>query len=283
MTIEIVSDVAFNDPLNLIPFVEKDEAIIRPLTKGMLDFSNPECYAGSGAVAVNTKFNSLTSDAAQATANTTFPAVAGGLLKFAGVQPKVTLPDSFKLPNTTKKFLVILWVKLPATGWQTANPNVIQSLLSYASNTSNLAQWVVSMSTVQATGVPNALSFVAPRNGGSAGTISWLTPGDTLSLCDGALHQIACVFDGESAAGFCQGSIYVDKTRKHLPAPTAWDGSFNTPAATPTLGYQAAFQQNYPTDGVYLGRPSIWNLTGSGKSVAEILAADWDAAQGFLS
>ncbi len=282
MTIEIVSDVAFNDPLNLIPFVEKDDAIIRPLTKAMLDFSNPECYAGSGAVAVNTKFNSLTSDAAQATANTAFPAVAGGLLQFAGLNPKVTLPDSFKLPNTTKKFLVILWVKLPASGWQTASANVYQSLLSYAANTSTLCQWAIGLTTVQATGAAVGLVFTAPISGGSAGGAS-LTSGDTLALCDGGLHQVACLFDGESAAGFRQLSIYVDKTQKNLSVSSSWDGSFNTPAATPTLGMQTAFQANYPTDGVYLGRPSLWNLTGSGKSVAEILAADWDAAQGFLS
>ena len=283
MTIEIVSDVAFNDPLNLIPFVEKDDAIIRPLTKGMLDFSNPECYAGSGAVAVNTKFNSLTSDAAQATANTAFPPVAGGLLQFAGLNPKVTLPDSFKLPNTTKKFLVILWVKLPASGWQTANPNIAQSLLSYASNTGSLAQWVLHIATVQATGVVDRFTFTAPSNGGIGGYAGALSNSDTLALCDGGLHQVACLFDGESVAGFSRSSLYVDKVIKLATASVAWDGSFNTPAATPTLGMQTAFQANYPTDGVYLGRPSLWNLTGSGKSVAEILAEDWDAAQGFLS
>lgn len=282
MTIEIVSDVAFNDPLNLIPFVEKDEAIIRPLTKGMLDFSNPECYAGSGAVAVNTKFNSLTSDAAQATANSAFPAVAGGLLKFAGSQPKVTLPDSFKLPNTTKKFLVILWVKLPASGWQTASGNVAQSLMSYASNTGNLAQWFLQLQTIQVSGLLESFRFGAPASG-STTAIEALNYPDSLALCDGNLHQLACLFDGAAVAGSRAVSIFVDKVLKQSSPAVAWDGSFNTPAAIPTIGYQQAFQANYPADGVYLGRPSLWNLTGSGKSVAEILAADWDAAQGFLS
>lgn len=34
---------------------------------------------------------------------------------------------------------------------------------------------------------------------------------------------------------------------------------------------------------VNLGRPSIWNMTGSTKPVSEILSADWDEAQGYLT
>lgn len=282
MTIEIVSDVNFYDPDNLIPYLENDEAIIRNVTKAMLDFSNPETYSGTGPISSGSTFKSLTADAALATTASAFPAVAGGMLKFAGLNPKVTLPASFKLPSSTKKMLVILWVKLPSSGYQTGSASVTHLLAGYAANTTTVCQWGICLTTFQATGLPNRLQFLFPNGAAGAGTLS-LSDADSLALCDGNLHQVACLWDGESVSGSRSAEIYIDKVKKGSVAPSAWDGTIIVPAASAAMGYVAGFQGDYPSDGLYMGRHSLWDLTGSGKAPGDIIAADWDAAQGYLS
>lgn len=282
MTIEILSNGAVYDPSGLIPYVEKDEAIIRALTKGMLDFSHPDCYAGSGAVASGTTFASLTSDAGVATAGTALGTVANGMLPMgSATSAHIALPDTFKLPNTTKKFLAIVWAKLPASGWPGTGATS-NSLLAHASNTTTLGQWGIHIRHVLATGIPDALLFQSPKSGSTSIGVA-LSGVDTLAVCDGNLHQIACVWDG-STPGTLTRAVYVDKVSKTVSTPSeAWDNTFPTPTAVARLGACPAFQSKAPTAGITLGRPSLWNLTDSSKSVAEIIAADWDAAQGYLS
>ncbi|WP_288080611.1 hypothetical protein [Pseudomonas sp.] len=282
MTIEIVSDVNFYDPENLIPYLENDEAIIRNVTKGMLDFSNEETYAGSGAIASGTTFKSLTVDASIATAGSAFPAMSNGMLKFLGASPKVTLPSTFKLPTTTKRFMAIFWAKLPASGYQTGSSNVLQSLYGYAANTSTLCQWAAVLSTFQVSGARNLMQFYYPASGGSASNLA-LSDAESAALCNGELHQIALLFDGESVAGMRQAKIYVDKVVKASSAQNTWDGTLNSPATDAVLGYMTAFQSSYTADGLFLGRPSVWDLTGTGKNPEDIIAADWNSAQGYLA
>jgi hypothetical protein len=283
MTTEIIADVDFTDPTNLIPYLEKDEAIIRGVTKALVDLSNPDSYAG-GAPAFGSVVKSLTADAATGSFLTAYAAPVGGMLDQAGstALKALQLPATFKLANTVKRFLALGWVKLPGSGWQTASGNVFQSLFGYMDSTSTLVQWGFYLVTVQATGVPSTLNCCHPVTGGVGGHTD-LSNADTLALCDGNLHQIALHFDGESSPGNRITTIYVDKVAK-FTATTAWDGSFNTPAANPKVGHSAAaFQANYPAGTKLGGRPSIWDLTGTAWTPAQILQRDWDAAQGYLA
>lgn len=280
MTTQVISDINFNDPLNLIPFLEKDDAIIRAVTKSLIDFSNPACLSNSGLNNFGQVATSLTADAQTGAAQQNLPAVAGGLIDFVGAAKAWALPANFKLPNTCKRFLVIVWAKLPANGYQTASGNTTQSIIAYANNTTTLCQWGIGLTTFQATGLPNQLQVYTPTNGGSAGN-DQISGADTLAVCDGNLHQIALYFDGESSVGNRARSIYVDKVSK-LTSTGAWDGTFNVPAAGANLGVNTAFQSNVPA-GFKLGRASIWDLTGAPWTPAQILQRDWDAAQGYLS
>lgn len=284
MTTQIISDVNFNDPTNLIPFLEKDDAILRGVTKAMLDFSNPASYAG-GALTVGGTVKSLTNDGSNATAGAILPAQVTGLVDFGNAngatQTHLTLPDTFKLPNTCRRFLLVLWVKLPANGYQTASSNVIQSLIGFMNNSSTLAQWGVLLNTIQASGLPSSLSFLCPFSASSVASIS-LLGADAAAVCDGNLHQLAGYWDGESVAGQITRSVYVDKVLK-ATASVAWDGTLNVPASNVRMGYNVAFQVATPT-GFKLGRPSMWDLTAQPAwTPAQILQRDWDAAQGFLA
>lgn len=280
MTTQIVSDVNFTDPTNLIPFLEKDDAIIRNVTKGMFDFSNLASLNNAGLNNFGQVATSLTSDAGAGTAAQNLPAQVGGLIDFAGASKAWGFPNTFKLANTCKRFLAILWVKLPGSGYQTASGNTTQSLMGYMNNTTTLAQWGIALTTVQATGIPNVLQAIVPASGGVASSPLFLSNADTLALCDGNLHQVALYFDGESSAGQRIVAMYVDKVSKGNNT-SAWDGTFNVPAASANLGQNTAFQANTPAN-YKLGRPSLWDLTGTAWTPAQILQRDWDAAQGWI-
>lgn len=284
MTTILVSDNEFYDPEGTIPFLEKDPAIIRSVTKALLDFSNQDTYVGSGAIASGTKFKSLTSGGEEATAGTAFAGVTGGMLEIdeAVLAPFVTLPDTFKLPSTTRRFVAILWVKLPNSGWQTTSTNINNALIGYMNNSSTLAQWGIGVTTVQATGAINGLVAFLPLNSTSANGVG-LTNADTLThVADGELHQIAIYWDAETSGTTHTRKIFVDKVERSSSLAGPWSGNINTPSANVRLGTSNAFQTTY-ADGVFLGRPSIHNLTGTGVFPESVIAADWDAAQGYLS
>lgn len=281
MTTQVISDINFNDPGNLIPFLEKDDAIIRGVTKSLIDFSNPASYSGgSAAIPAGTLITSLTSDGQAVATGSTLPPMSGGLVDFGGSSKGWQLPANFKLPNTCKRFMVILWAKLPGSGYQTVSGNVTQSLLGVMDNAGNLAQWGFELQTIQASGLPLAFGYLTPTSGSTV-TQRMLTNADTLAVCDGNLHQLAMYFDGESSPGNAFRQCYVDKVLKDS-GNSAWDGSFNVPAATPKLGVSNAFQTSVPV-GFRLGRSSMWDLSGTAWTPAQIVQRDWDAAQGYLS
>jgi hypothetical protein len=287
MTIEIISDVAFNDPTNLIPYLEKDEAIIRSLTTSMLDFSHPETYSGSGAISIGQTFKSLTSDAAIASALTAYPAVSGGLVTASGVSPRISLPAGFKFATNVTKFMVILWCKLPATGWSVAGGSTTRQLLGYIASAS-IGQWGIGISTGLNVDAPTSLNAFFPGIAFTVGTtdivptVLALSNADTLALCDGNLHQVAIVWSGDATLHTQHREIYVDKVLK-AQADVAWTpGVITAPVADCNLMQCGAFQGAYPAN-LKLGRPSAWNLSGSAVTPTEILARDWDAAQGYLS
>lgn len=283
MTTQIISDINFTDPTNAIPFLERDDAIVRGVTRSLIDYSNPQSFSGAGSITAGQLATSLTSDLQTGASGSAFPAVAGGMVNFGGTDSKFwTLPDNFKLPNTCKRFLVIVWVKLPSSGYQTASGNTNQALIGYMNNTSTLAQWGFNLQTVQATGVVNQLNLLTPASGGTfAAQDTTLVNADTLALCDGNLHQLAGYFDGESIAGQRIRAIYVDGVAK-TSAQAGWDNGFNVPSANVRLGTASGYQGVYPSN-FFLGRPSMWDLTGTAWTPAQILARDLQSATGFLS
>ncbi|HDR9026850.1 TPA: hypothetical protein QDB14_001019 [Burkholderia vietnamiensis] len=288
MTTLIVSDSNFVDPQNLIPYLEKDEAITRGVTLGLIDFSNSSSYSGVGAIAAGSKLNSLTSDATQGSFVTAFDAVANGLLPFSkGVgAAQVALPATMKFAAAASKVLYILWAKIPAGGWNIPASNPVWGLFGVYGNTGTLAQFGVDAAVSLSDGSLIKIDFYVPSSGSASSGNLTVTAGSLMSsIADGNLHQLALLWDAKSTAGQQTTSLYVDQALVAQSGPRAYDGTFNIPATAPALGYPGTAFQNTtaPHAGLKLGRPGLWNLSNSQANPTDIIAADFSAAQGYLS
>lgn len=285
MTTLIVSDSNFNDPNNLIPYLEKDEAITRGVTLGLVDFSNPACYSGSGAISAGAALTNLTSDATPGSFVTAFDAIQNGMLPFSkGIaSAQVALPSTMKMLSVASKILCTAWVKVPATGWPTGQSNSIWALLGVMSNSGNQAQFGLALH-VSSDGTVDTLYCYVPSSGSSSTGNLTISAGSALSaLTDGNLHQLAVVWDARSVPGMQSTTLYVDKVKTATVAPRTYDGTFNIPAAAPALGYSTAFSTAAPHAGLKLGRPGLWNLSNSQLDPVDIITADFSAAQGYVS
>lgn len=284
MTTEIISDVAFNDPSNAIPFVELDEAIFgyRGRCLGLLDFSNPDSYSATGAPANGTTAKSLTSDQGVATANTAWGAVVNGMLPFtvAGAN-RWTLPNTFKLAADRKRFLQVAWLKMPAAGYSVTGANQFLMLFGEAA-ASNNAQYGYQL-TINAAGAPSQFTANCPGNASGADSVFVPAGAALTSLCNGALHQVAMEWDG-SAGATAKKTLYVDGVAV-ATATVAWDNSaIVQPAQLPHLGYPGQVYSGAYIAGMSIGRPSLWDLTGHPEILAtDILTRDSDAAAGYLA
>lgn len=281
MTTEIISDINFFDPDNLIPFVELDDAIIRNLTLGLLDFGNIDTVAVSGPVPLGTSFTSLTNDRASAVSATLLGTISNGMLPFPQTVtgPKLNLPASFKLPASTKRFLSILWLKAPQTGWAASGSSY--SLGGVLNNTTTTAQWGYTMTN--SSGTLGNFAVVFPISGTSAGSLP-LSGAALSGTFDGNLHQLAFEWAVNTSNNTYSVTVYRDGVIIGSSTGAFTAATINVPAAsTPSLGQASGSFVGTYAPNVSLGRPSLWNLTGKTNSIASILQADRDAANGFLS
>jgi len=281
MTTEIISDVAFYDPNNLIPYAEKDEAIIRGVTKGLLDWSNPECYTG-GAVSNGTIFTSLTSDESMAEAKNSFDAPTDGMLKINPTVsgPKIDLPSTFLLPAECNRFLAIIWLKSVKSGHAGGASNSQLVLIGALTNTSTTAQWGIGFQVFSGS-VSHFRGWV-PASDSSAVDVTTTDGGVIDHVFDEALHQIALEWAADADAGTYRARLYADRVVVAEKTGT-YSGSILVPSLTPAIGRPSGnFNATY-ADGVHVGRPSLWDLTGTDLTTDEIMEADWDAAQGYLA
>jgi len=279
MAVDILSDVDFFDPDNLIPYAELDDAIVRGVTLALLDFSNPDCHSGSGAIGSAAVFQSLTVDRANATTANAFDAIVDGMLKMppAVSSPKVNLPASFLLPSTCERFLVILWVKAPKTGWPGSGSLI--SLLAAMTNSTTTAQWGLGLQNNAGT-ISNIKAWFP--GSATAATEVTVAGGALDALLDSALHQLALQWEVNADGTTYTARLLLDGAQVGL-ATGAYAGSINVPALTPVLGRASSSFITTYADGVWLGRPSLWDLTDSELTVAEALQSDVDAAAGWLA
>lgn len=280
MALELLTDVNFTD--TTIPYLELDSAIVRPYCQGMYDLSNSSCYASGGSsITAGTTIKSLTSDYTTATSGGTL-AYANGMVDISVASNSYfDLPTSkFKLPNTTKKFMFICWLKIPTTGFQTTS-NFLYNFFGCASGVGTLAQWGIYGVNTAASSALTQISIIRPTSGTTSGSLS-LTGSALAAIADGNLHQVAYVWDGESISGSFVQSVYVDKTLVSSGTVT-WDGTFVVPSTAPArIGFTTAYNPQ-PATGTKVGRVSLWNLTSSGLTATDIIANDYLNAQGYLS
>lgn len=281
MTTEILSDVPFYDPSNLIPFIELDDSIIRNITLGLIDFSNPDSYSGSGAVSANAQFRSLTVDRSVATANTALGSVTNGMLGIPSTvtSPKMTLPNTYLLPANCKRFLSIFWLKAPLSGWAASGAGY--SIIGVLNNTTTTAQWGFIMTNNAGT-IAQA-SVVFPVSATSAGQIN-ITGSALAAILDGNLHQVAIEWSVNDTAHTYAVSVYLGGAVIATGSGAYSDSTINVPATAPAIGRASGSFVTIYAPNVSIGRPSLWNLTGRADlRTANILADDVDAASGYLS
>lgn len=280
MSTDIISTVDFYDPDNLIPYAELDEAIVRPLTLGLLDFSNPSCHDGSGDLLAGEAVTSLTADRSGGVVSVDMGAITAGMLEIPSdvTGPKLALPNTFILPSDCTKFLAIIWTKAPETGWVGAGSSV--SLIGALNNVTNLAQWGIAPQVNG--GVVNNFRVFVPISDASAGIIT-LPTGVRDAVFNGVLHQLGLEWSVDLVGNLSTLKFYVDRALVHTATAVFTASSIIVPAITPSIGRPSgSFAGDYPPN-LWVGRPSLWNLTGSTKPVADILALDADAADGILA
>jgi hypothetical protein len=193
MSLVLKSNESLVDAGNLIPYLERDVAILRGVTKGMIDFSNaytlPSGYVSGASIASGTAFKTLTSGGSDATTTGTFePGVTNGGLNGSVVNTNVyvTLPDAnFKPPvdGSLTRGVFIAWMKLKPSGYP-----VSQLAMLFGDKDQSPNSFVMRFQFgTTAGGLPNAANTAFQMFG--------ITIGTGISFFDNTLHQLAITFE----------------------------------------------------------------------------------------
>ena len=285
------------DPLQppaSIPYLEKDGAILRGVTKALFDYSNPETYAGAGSLPIGTVLNNLVegggTGGVTGAGGTTFPPIYHGTVRTLGLVTGVngsnlTLPASFMLPAASTRFLSAFWLRMAKTGWPAvATP---KGLVGWGSGSPASTQYAVTV-VFDATGVVTELRWtVYGMIGAAVQTLQLkVTSPDILNVIfDGALHQLGCAFEVIGGVGI--PSLYVDGALVATGAGAAL-ASLNGAATQGQLfGLSSAgsvTQPGYHELDTRIGRPQLHDLTSHPEiAFTDILTRDKNSAYGYLS
>ena len=287
MSIFLKTDANVSNPVASMPYLEKDYAIVRGVTRAMFDFSNPECHTGTGElIGGSTTFKDLTinNSEAKAQANIThiFAPVENGMIKVlggSGTGRFISLGSQFKFPAITRKALIVLHAKLPKTGW---GANAMVALIG-AGGASQDWQYLCYAASDDA-GNLKQLNF---RIRGTSGNVDATLTGTSLNKITGTSVQqlglsisisnsvatLNILIDGEvvaSGSGSASQLVQYDSSGGSTTLQSLFLG--------PTVG----FLSNLTID-VRLGRVSCHDLTGRDDvSVDGILLKDRQSADGYV-
>lgn len=282
--------VADSDPINppaSIPYVEEDAVILRGVTKALLDFSNPKTVAPGVPLPVVSRLNNLVvGGSASSTAGpggSSFPAVYRGTLRSIGAGDPgngstVNLSDDFTLPETTQRFLTVIWLRAVKSGWPASSINGIFGV----GDSSNIQQalWL----GVDSGGVVTSFRFRMHSRAVAAFLDCIITPGAALdALLDGGIHQVGLAFEVVNGIGtqriFRDGEQVASSSGAStgVRASTVKGSLFYAPAASASTG---TGKGNLDTR---IGRPQLHDLTSRPElSFTDILERDRNAASGYL-
>jgi hypothetical protein len=261
-------------------YVENDPAIRRPATLGLLDFSNELCYAGTTPAPAYTPFLNLVKGGTAATNGPVPRAINGGMLFFSDTAPNtsayVLLPTAeFSLPPTCKRALASVAVVLPAAGYGTLPANRYPMFFGRLNNTAavniNFGLW----------GIVNTSGTLTSVQGAALGSNALSATAALSTLTDGGIHVVSIYSDGESMPGKLVSSIYVDKVLVAQATNAAWDGVVPQPTNLPRLGSYPATMHS-PWGGMKVGRPLIFDLTGSALTADYVIAQQVSSTAAFL-
>lgn len=288
MALVLKTNENISDAAGVIPFLEKDAAIVRGVTLGLIDFSNPAClpagYSSGSLLANGASLQGLTAGAAAAVVSShNTPVIAGfdtgvtngGLNGATSGSARIELPDAnFALPvdGSVTRALIVLWAKIKNTGYlqNQGNPYV---LIAGDSNSTPSSRGLFRVNLSAGGGLANAEWIIL----GAEAPSSALLP-----LVDGNLHQYA--FEYIKSGSNVTVNLYVDKVQR---------GSRVT--VNPSFGTPLANKQRLFSDGAYnsasgihsgnkIYRYAVHDLSSRPDlTAADMLARDWDATIGYVS
>lgn len=288
MSIFLKTDANVTSPLASMPYLEKDYAITRGVTKTLIDLSNPECYSGAGNVFGETTLNNLVDGGYDAqiagTAAQYFTPVAGGMLSAKNTVGSVSvrLPTEAKFDSTVRRALVNMHFAFDGLGMPSGSSSPSSSPTSICgtgtgANTS--LSWVVFIYADTGTGAIDKLQF---RLRGASGNIDCDLPAAQLTpYFNGEAHQYGFAVDIKD--GTATAKIFIDGVEK--ASTTGAMTQFNQVAdanpsffAGPAANWLTARNVN-----ARIGRMAMHDLTNrSDLSFEDVLSKDRLAAAGYI-
>lgn len=288
MSIFLKTDANVKTPPSSMPYLEKDYAIVRGVTRAMFDFSNPECYSGTGdVIGGSTTFKDLTINNAEAKAQINythvFAPIENGMIKVLGGSGNgrfVSLGSQFKFPATTRNALIVLHAKLPKAGW---SASTMSALIGTGASSSDW-QYLCYAASDEA----GALKQLIFRIKGTSRNVDAILTGTSLNKITGTSVQqlglsinisnsvatLNILIDGEvvaSGSGSASQLVQYDSSGGSATLQALFVG--------PTVGFLSG-----QTIDIRLGRVSCHDLTGRADvSVDGILLKDRQSAAGYIS
>lgn len=282
MSVFVQTNANPSNPDPAMPFLEKDSAIIRGVTRAMFDVSNPDCYQGSGnLVGGTTFFNDLTSNnydaAVRSSSAQVFPPIETGMIKIqggSGSSRYIALPSAaFKFGSSTKKALIIFYMKCPNAGFAA---NMLGGIIGSGAEDFQYTCWLASNGT-------GAVDYLRVRVKGAGVNID--VDVTDASMLTGSTKQIGLAFDIKTN-GTAEISIYINgvKAATSTGNMTQFFQYTNSGLTDNSLFMSplVSFLSDQNVD-LRLGRVSSHDLTNNTNVTFDsILSKDRAAAQGYV-
>lgn len=289
MSTFLITDAEPSNPPADIRYLEKDSAIVRGVTRALIDFSNPETYDGSGNIPLNTQFRNLVAGGSPAAIGSSgvygAPVYLGTLQSDNGAgggSVGYPLPLDFVFPASATHTLVGAWFRAPKSGYP-ASGTISLPVLGVGAGGNASSQYALLVSGPN-TGTANSL--IARFRGSALNIDATINAGSVLdAILDGNLHQLMMSFSVVDGIGTVR--LYVDKVLRATGSGAAVGHNVvaNMTAALFTApAYGSWNQPNTKVLNARIGRPQAHNLTGRNDVTVEaLIAADWDGSQGYLA
>lgn len=282
MSTFVKTDADPTTPLSTMPYIEKDAAIVRGVSKVLIDVSNTECYNGTGNIYGGTVLKNLVvgANAGGDMTATGLPQqflrpISRGMLPLkdsvGSMNLKLTPNDVFGV-NVTRS-LVIFHFAFDGVGF---TGNETTGFAGSGTGTGASLAWAVYLYC--SGGVIQKLQF---RVQGNVQINCELSGSELLALFDGTVHQYG--FSVEIKNSIATLKLYVDGVEKASTSGSM--DHYNVVADDVPIFNVAPAAAGWSARNVnaFIGRMSLHDLTNrSDLSFTDILTKDRNAAVGYV-
>lgn len=293
MSIFVKTDTDPTTPLNTMPYIEKDAAIIRGVTLAMFDFSNSDCYSGTGNIVGGaTTFSDLTVNASKARAqnNSThiFAPLENGMIKTQGGSGSgryITLPATFKYSSSVKRSLNIGYFRIPKTGYTASS---LSGLIGAGSGGGATELQYLVYAQSDSSGNLTTLRFRVKGTGGANIDVD-ITGTNLAKITGTTTQQFGFAVSINTSTNIATLSVYIDGELINSASGSMIEFvQYNSSGGSATLqtifiGPSVSYSSNQTND-IRIGRVSAHDLTNrSDLSFTDILTKDRSAAAGYIN